>query len=353
MWGMRRIPGLVLGLCILGSMPVALEAQRPLMRGSRIRVWTEGAPIVGALQARTDTSLALVPDGIGDTVTVPYRMIAGLEMSRGKHVRLWPMVIGILAGSVIGGVADGSINSDTAGLGAIAGLAAGALIGSRFKADSWRPINVPMPPATPVAVAPQSPASPSAGEPARSAPTPQPAYAPPPAVVPGYPQAGGFDLGPTPGEFAPGARIRYMTSDMRGLPRYGRLLRVEGDTMVVQPTAVVGMQRVALPTVTRLEVSEGWGRNTVKGLLIGALIGSAVYSVAAMDWVDGSGQADDVLALGIFLGAPIGGGIGAAAGALTRSEHWRRVEQLDAGMPVTVGLNRVRGRVRISLAFRP
>ncbi len=336
-----------------------LAAQGPLMRGSRVRVWTEGAAVVGTLVSRTNSSLVLVADGARDTVAIPLRAIAGLELSRGRHVRVWPMVLGILGGGMVGGLAEGAIRGksieeiDTAASwGALAGMVVGGLIASRYKADSWSAIDIPAP-------APPAPVA-AAGLPAGISPPETPPYVVPFAVpapvaaapVPAVPERKAARELPAapPGVFAPGARIRYSTGDVPALLRTVRLVGLEGDTIVVQREATVGVQRLPLSSLTTLEVSTGRHGHVIKGLIIGTLIGAAgTCPAAAVDKTLTQEEQGAFCVVGTSMTASMGAGVG----ALVRHEGWRPVERPAAPRPVSVRLGVAgSGRVRIGVALR-
>lgn len=356
----RRFP-IALAVAVLLVAASALEAQRPVARGARVRIWAEGTSIVGTVAALTDSSITIVRERLRDTVEMPYAVVAGIDVSTGRHLRVWPMIGGILAGSFVGGLFDGSTVTagDTArpaGVPSAIGMGVGALVASRFKADRWIAVSVPRPERPVVARAPDpalagertpgtdpvpepvpaSPASPAtrAWEPQKL--TPLPIAAPPPGML--------------PGEFAPGSRIRYTTVESQGVPRIGRLLRMDGDTMVVAPNAVVGEDRVPVTSVRSLEVSEGVHPQALRGALIGGVVGSLLYSAVFIGYSDDSADVPGLIALGIFVGAPIGAGFGAGAGALIRQERWTPVDRPAPAptLPVAVRVSRA-GRVSVGV----
>lgn len=118
----------------------------------------------------------------------------------------------------------------------------------------------------------------------------------------------------------PGARVRVTAPDL-GIDKYtGVLEGVVGDTLAVDTL------RLALASVTRLEVHRGRKSNVGKGALIG-LAGGAAAGVGFSVWFTNAGEFDfDKVALvfvPIFSAA--GTGIGALLGAASKVDRWEEV----------------------------
>lgn len=121
-----------------------------------------GDRIVGTLLAADPHRIALRRgEDLGDTLAIPRSLIAGFETSTGRHSRAGRgALIGFLAGAVAGvgfGLyfesSEGTSSSAWPGPnfipfafgvgGAIGGLGLGALVGSFFHTDRWRPAVLP------------------------------------------------------------------------------------------------------------------------------------------------------------------------------------------------------------------
>lgn len=135
---------------------------RPSVDSLALRGIEPGDRIVGTLLAAGPRTLELSRgDDRGDTVAIPRSLIAGFETSTGRHSRAGRgALIGFLAGAVAG-VGFGlylESSEDTSSSswpgpniipfafgvgGAIGGLGLGALVGSLFHTDRWRPAVLP------------------------------------------------------------------------------------------------------------------------------------------------------------------------------------------------------------------
>lgn len=90
--------------------------------------------------------------------------------------------------------------------------------------------------------------------------------------------------------------------------------------------------RVAVTAITELEVSTGRHRKTVKGMLIGAGLGAALYgavyaSQGSSDCtgVSNGGVCFTSVGQAVGLGLAAGGIVGAGIGALFKGDRWARM----------------------------
>jgi hypothetical protein len=137
------------------------SAQLPIVPGTRIRVTaaTMVAPIVGSyLETRNDT-LVLIEESAGRGIwTLGFDQITKIETTTGQgrtnanYIKRGAVIGGLGVGLLTGIYAATVDPSDstrkfnkvaTIGVGIGVGLAAGALIGSRFAQERWREIGVP------------------------------------------------------------------------------------------------------------------------------------------------------------------------------------------------------------------
>jgi hypothetical protein len=98
----------------------------------------------------------------------------------------------------------------------------------------------------------------------------------------------------------------------------GVLEETTGEDLILR-TSATSPVKVHRTDVARLEVSRGTRRNTLKGLLAGAVAwGALVGLVAAFDTLDESGVGEPFV-IGGMLAA------GAGIGTLVKTERWERV----------------------------
>jgi hypothetical protein len=115
-----------------------------------------------------------------------------------------------------------------------------------------------------------------------------------------------------------GSRVRVRTAD-HASPQVGVLEGASTDRLLIRTSASAPPIEVRPADITKLEVSRGRRRNTLKGLLAGALAwGAVVGLVAAFDTLDESGLGEP-LVIGGMLAA------GAGIGTLVKTERWERV----------------------------
>lgn len=151
-------------------------------------------------------------------------------------------------------------------------------------------------------------------------------------------------------DLTPGARVRLRYKE--GGQLTGRLLRLDSDSISVSHED--GEVTVSVDGISRLDVSQGFRRATLKGLKYGVLIGGAVgFVVGLPEAIDGgTGGIFDPGAealpyttlAGIGLGAIIGTGIG----ALSHTEVWVPVD----AAPLSMLTESSAGGVRLGLVAR-
>jgi hypothetical protein len=119
----------------------------------------------------------------------------------------------------------------------------------------------------------------------------------------------------------------------------GRAVRPAGDSLFVEDEHGV-MHGVDLRSATRLERSAGYRRHTLLGLGLGALAGLGSGALLVSGCTQG-GEDDGLCNLYYFVTIPAGAGIGALAGALTRTERWEPVSGSGPAVRVLPGVNRI------------
>ena len=126
---------------------------------------------------------------------------------------------------------------------------------------------------------------------------------------------------------APGARVRVTAPDVHVRRYDGTIVGLPTDTIVVDTL------RVALASVTRLDMHWGKKSNWDKGLLYGGLgVGAAGLGLGILWWAecgDSGGAvcpAEGWHALALApIGFVAGGIVGAGVGALIRTDRWEEV----------------------------
>lgn len=157
---MRRL-GSVVMLALLAASAGAQKVTLPpdVQPGARVRATTPGAgSVTGRVVAMDDDSLQVVRDHSADTVRVATSQLSALDLSVGQHKRRWAGAgLGFLAGMAIGAVVGGlsyhksnctelfcdlgaqyDVFAGAVLLGG-AGTIAGAIIGAG-SAEDWRPV---------------------------------------------------------------------------------------------------------------------------------------------------------------------------------------------------------------------
>lgn len=125
-----------------------------------------------------------------------------------------------------------------------------------------------------------------------------------------------------------GSRVRVRTMQL-GEAQVGILEGATADGLVISIKGAASPVQVRRSDVLRLEVSRGTRRNTLKGLLAGAVAwGAIVGLVAAFDTLDESGVGEP-----LFVGGMLAAGAG--IGTLVKTERWERVPA--GGVSVGIG----------------
>ncbi len=113
-----------------------------------------------------------------------------------------------------------------------------------------------------------------------------------------------------------GARVRVNT--VRSGVLLGSVAAADADTLTIDRAAGGGMTQVARTEIVSLDVSRGFRRHTVKGLLGGALAWAAVVGLyAVFDTLDESGVGEP-----LFIGGMLAAG--GLVGTLVKTEQWER-----------------------------
>ena len=130
-----------------------------------------------------------------------------------------------------------------------------------------------------------------------------------------------------------GARVRVTSVEPDNIS--GKLVASRAESLYVEPQAGVAPRAVALSNVRRLWVSQGQvQRRTLRGTMIGALAGGALFAATAAASGDGCENRppnfdcmtlppDPLLYFGV--GALGGGVLGGTIGYFRRSERWERI----------------------------
>ena len=113
------------------------------------------------------------------------------------------------------------------------------------------------------------------------------------------------------------ARVRVKTSGSTRL--VGVVADADVDALMIQTSPQGAVTRVPRDDVLGLEVSRGFRRHTVRGLVGGALAWGAVVGLyAAFDTLDESGVGEP-----LFIGSMVA--VGGLVGTLIKTERWERV----------------------------
>ena len=131
-----------LGMIMLAVPTSAVSAQVPLATGDRVRVSAPAlAPVdlVGTLTDLRDDTLVVTVPWRERPIDVPLSSVSSLQRAWGYQTRT---VRGTLIGAALGFVAGAlAFDDDEVGEGAfaVAGGVVGGVIGSRIRAERWRP----------------------------------------------------------------------------------------------------------------------------------------------------------------------------------------------------------------------
>ena len=123
---------------------------------------------------------------------------------------------------------------------------------------------------------------------------------------------------------AEGARVRIRFSAAPNQWLVGNVMEVDTDHFTISNDTT---QKVSLPDILALEVSQGTHRRTLHGMVVGLAIGVGVglllgQTDAAEDL--GTSRAGATAAFAGFFGM-IGAGMGAAGGSVSVRENWEAV----------------------------
>ncbi len=304
----------------------ALEAQAVVAPGLRLRARSGPTPVVGTVVSLSETSLLLRRDSLGDTLELPLGSLSDVQVSEASPWSARGLKFGWVAGAGLGyGIARvaGVGSEKAAGVPAVIGAVAGALAGVHRKADHWVAASIVVPaPHAPVATR-LAVVAPDSGRPAGA---PDSGAAPAAAGRAVGPERGAPAVAESPNlrklRSHPGERIRY-ESDTPGVKQIARVLRVEGDTVVLLlDTLLASPVRVDARSLRALEFSQGWSRRGNRtGAAIGMLVGAGAAYLAYQPNAGG-----DYFGLGamIFggLGVGLGGLLGSVVGDTGKRERW-------------------------------
>jgi hypothetical protein len=114
-----------------------------------------------------------------------------------------------------------------------------------------------------------------------------------------------------------GKRVRLDTG--ASAPFVGVVTDADVDALLIQKSDQGGVTRVPRDNILSLEVSRGFRRHTVRGLVGGALAWGAVVGLyAAFDTLDESGVGEP-----LFIGGMVAAG--GIVGSLIKTERWERL----------------------------
>ena len=138
--------------------------------------------------------------------------------------------------------------------------------------------------------------------------------------------------GQSPGDLPTGSRVRVSVSATATQVRIGRLLSVSADTLRLATTT--GEAPIPFRSITNLELSRGRHGHAGRGGLIGLAVGLGAGLTAGLI-AHRESQFIEVNTAGVGLITAIGGGVGAALGALIgsafKSERWEDVPLTTIG----------------------
>jgi hypothetical protein len=127
-----------------------------------------------------------------------------------------------------------------------------------------------------------------------------------------------------PPRVQPGARVRVTAAHLPHGRQIGTLAYIDADTLIVGPT------RVAVQSVSKLEVNTGRRSHSLLGAGIGFLIGAGVGAIASSgknactnsDYLS-PGTACVLVGAGVL--GVVGIPVGAIVGALVRTDRWQEI----------------------------
>lgn len=264
---------LVFGFSVMS--PALLEAQR-VAPGVRLRARIDEQPVIATVLTLTDTTVVMQTAGSTDTLVMALSRFADVQILQGKVPSKKGAQIGFLLGYPLGlAVCHGTSGKKCGVFGFVTGVGLAGL-GWLNKTDNWVAATL----------------------------------APPSASLADLRQHAG-------------ARVRF--NNAAGVNQYARLLHVNRDTAVLlRDTAGASPERVSLLSLSDLQYSQGWSRNTDNGALLGAIIGGVGMGV----WGYSSGSPDDFFGRGGdaviagLLGLLVGEAIGGLIGHFDYHERW-------------------------------
>ncbi|MDB4878651.1 MAG: hypothetical protein JWL60_97 [Gemmatimonadetes bacterium] len=122
-----------------------------------------------------------------------------------------------------------------------------------------------------------------------------------------------------------GSRVRVTLPGLAAEPFIGRALAFGGDSLLLEASSGRARARIHASGVARVEVSEGHDRlgTAWRYGAAGAAVGAVIGVLSLRD--EGPDTFGMAPLAGGFAGAVLGGGIGAAVGAVLAPERWRTV----------------------------
>lgn len=137
-----------------------------------------------------------------------------------------------------------------------------------------------------------------------------------------------------------GVRVRLRLASSYGTRRAGRVLSTSGDRLTLLVDGESAARTVSLSEVRELEVSRGVRSHAGTGFAIGAAAGGTLGLLAglALSGSDGFLQADagDV-AKGTMVLGMLGGLVGTAIGASSKSDRWESVDPASVRLGLAPG----------------
>jgi hypothetical protein len=362
---MPKLEVLILGAALALVAPGGLHGQA-LAPGERIRARTPGGRIEARVLQLTDTALVLERKLTGDTFSVSYGKLADVRAAWGKRPHPVAGALGGIAGAIGVPVIACQVKMPHCVVGGFfGGLALGVGLARLVKTDRW--VSVPVVPApTPSHDTVRLLAAPSRADTvARQVPPTGALTAPTPTDTavrpgPGVPATAGEatralaragEAAGTYGSAEPtGARIRYHAAAGNSRWRVARVLRMEGDTLVImRDTAGSRPERVRSGSLVDLEMSRGWQPSTGLGATIGMCVGGVGMGVWGAASARDGDSALAVAFLGGLVGGALGAGLGALIGAADHRERWSPVAAPMAQPRATAGTANLKLRFAIEL----
>ncbi len=125
---------------------------------------------------------------------------------------------------------------------------------------------------------------------------------------------------------SPGDRIRITAPKMFVQPLIGQFTKIHSDSLLFS----FGSKHFVVPfqNIEKIEISQGYNRNTKKGALIGAITGGLSLGLAAYTDASKNKGGWEIInpgkafTGGFVTGAVVGAGLGAVVGRGIRSENW-------------------------------